>query len=279
MPEAVTRSKASPPTQKAPVPEARRETGAGPYLAVRYWKRMRIQKVYPVLVSFSGQGDHAPVAVRVVVAGAQVVPAEQVMDPSNPGEKATFYVTPLANGSLRGERVEVLQDGKKIQELRLPSTVTSQKGTLVWLFLAFFIPWLMLHYLEYSPIGYQTPLRDDGTEACDRKPWEKYKNMIYKKNSEELDPTRPSRKITDFIKDNTPDLKEYLGLDKDSGIQTFYDGVREFPEKTYLHLFERYHDLKLPLPLILFLVLLFMAFISFLLRTEARKSVYGRPLP
>src|SRR5881396_2891305 len=105
MPDAVTRGK-SPATQRAPARDSAR-----------------------------GAGATAPVTVRLVMAGAQVVPAEQTLDPGDPGDKATFYVTPLAHGGLRGERIEVVQNGRKVQELRIPCKVTSQKGTLVWLFL------------------------------------------------------------------------------------------------------------------------------------------------
>jgi hypothetical protein len=35
----------------------------------------------------------------------------------------------------------------------------------------------------------------------------------------------------------------------------------------------------LPLPFILFLVLMLLTFISFLARTESRRTVYGKPLP
>jgi hypothetical protein len=239
---------------------------------------MRISKVYPVVVRMSGEGEGDPITVRMVQAGAQVVPAEHTMDPGNPGEMVTFYVTPIAHGTLRGGQLEVIQGGRKIQEIRTPCRVTSQKGTLIWLFLALFIPWLLLHYLEYSPIGWQKPIKDDGTELYVRKPIEKYK---YAKPGSpgELLPNRPSRVITDFVEDNTFDLKE-LGLDpKTSDIAKFYEDAREFPERAYLHLLENYHALKMPLPLIVFLLFLFIALISFLARTQATRRVYGRPLP
>jgi hypothetical protein len=245
---------------------------------VRYWKRMRIHTVYPVVVRTSGgEGNGELLTVRLVMAGAQVVPAEQTIDPASPADTVTFYVTPLAHGGLRGERLEVLQGGRKVQEIRTPSRVTSQKGTLVWLFLALFIPWLLLHFFEYSPIGYQNPIKDDGTEVYVRRPWERYKS--YKPGSDELLPDRPSRVMTEFIEDNTFDLKEWTGLDKKNDIVVFYEDARKFPEKAYLHLFEQYHVLKLPLPFILFVVFMFIALISFLARTQARRKVYGKPLP
>src|SRR5262245_1986635 len=142
------RSKAG-ATQRAPA-APRKEYAKAPSLSVRYWKRMRVNKVYPVVVSWRGasrDGDveGGPVTVRLLMAGAQVVPSEHTMDPREPRDTATFYVTPLAKGGLRGEKIEVLQGGRKIQEIRLPSKTTSQSSTLVWLFLAIFLPWLIWH--------------------------------------------------------------------------------------------------------------------------------------
>jgi hypothetical protein len=277
MAEAASRKTNTPATQRAPV---KREVEAAPHLTVRYWKRMRIKKVYPVVVRASGEGDSEPLTLRLVMAGAQVVPAEHAFDPANPGESVTFYVTPIANGNLRGERLEVLKGGRKVQEIRLPSRVTSQAGTWVWIFLALFIPWLMLHYLEYAPIGWQNPVRDDGTLLYVSKPWTEYKSKTYKGNTEELLIDRPSRRITDFIKNNTPDLRELASLEpKTSTIAEYYEDAQMFPEKAYLHLFINYHDWKLPLPFILFVVFMIIAFISFLARTQATRRVYGKPLP
>jgi hypothetical protein len=266
-------------SQRTPV---RHETASAPRLSVRYWKRMRLQKVYPVTVSSSGEADFEPVTVRLVIAGAQVVPAEQPMDASSAGEPVTFYVTPLAKGYLRGERLEVLQGGRKIQEIRTPCRVTSQWGTVVWLFLAFFIPWLLLHYFEYSPIGYQSPIKDDGTEMYERKPWEKYK--YFKFGTEELLPDRPSRKMTEFVKDNTLDTKAILGWNaKDNIVQEYYEMAQQFPEEAYLLTFDYYkvftRDMHVPLPMIICLLLLLRAFISFWAGTQARRRVYGKPLP
>jgi hypothetical protein len=300
------RGKAGKP-QRPPARETRPSPPASPHLSVRYWKRMRINKVYPVVVSCAGRPGGDPISVRLVVAGAQVVPAEQPMDPGQPGEKVTFYVTPLANGGLRGERVEVLQHGQKIQEIRLPSKVTSQKGTLVWLFLMFFVPWLLWHYFMYAPIGYKPETNNDGTEKYVARPWEDYKIVdldklkeAQDKLKEEKNPAKqketkdlinklvqkghPSRVITDRIRDNTPDVG-FLGKD----IANIYEEVRWFPEKAYLHLFdshrgflypkEKDEGFNQPPAFYLFFLFMFIAFVSFIFRTEGRKTVSGRPLP
>jgi hypothetical protein len=160
------------PGRESPPPA--RQSTSGPSLYIRYWKRMRPNKVYAVTVSLAGRGEAAPVTLRLLMAGAQVVPAEQVLNRAKGVDRATFYVTPLARGRLRGEHVEVLQDGNKIQELRIPSKVCTQWPALRWLFLAFFIPWLILHFLVYSPIGYQQDVNKDGSAKYVRLPAEEF---------------------------------------------------------------------------------------------------------
>src|SRR4051812_39329760 len=90
------------------------------------------------------------------MAGAQVVPAEQTLDPANFDDRATFYVTPLAKGWLRGERLEVLQNGRKVQEIRLPCKVTTQRWTWFFLLLTIFVGWwvvpLLVEPLKAQPV-------------------------------------------------------------------------------------------------------------------------------
>jgi hypothetical protein len=247
--------------------------GRAPALAVRYWKKMRMNKVYPFVVSWVGAGRDGgePLSVRLVMAGAQVVPAELIMDPNEPRATATFYVTPLARGGLRGEKVEVLHQGKKIQEIRTPCHVTSQSSTVVWLLLAFLLPWLMMHYFMYSPIGYKPPVNLDGTEKDVEKPWkEKQKSLKDSKKDVSVE-DRAKEVINLRVKHNTPDLKSLVG--------DFYQDVQEFPGEAYAHLLQNYRDLDQPLALYVFVILLFVAFISFLVRMEGRRRVTGRPLP
>ena len=266
MPESAVRSR----------PQPAQRAATGPYLSVRYWKRMRVNKVYPVVVSTTGKGDAEPVVVRVVMAGAQVVPAELPMDPSNPGDKATFYVTPLAKGNLRGERVEVLQGGRKVQEIRIPSKTVSQSSTVVWLALAIIVPWLILHFFDYHPIGYQAKLDSEGREKYERGPqvWSKYKE----EKDKEGELNGPKR-ITNFITDNMPKLEPMLGLAKDSDVVVYYKDAQDFPRKGYQHLIENYHDLDQPLAFYIFCAFLLIALISFIARQEGRKTVRGKPLP
>jgi hypothetical protein len=156
MPDApIPASRASAP-QAAPVArEAPRPTSSQPPLSVRYYRRMRPNRVYPVVVRCDGAGrvrPGEPLVLRLLMAGAQVVPAEQTLDPSQPRAQVTFFVTPLARGWLRGERLEVVQQGKKVQELRLPCKVTTQCLTWIILALAFLVPVYIVPYFTTTPI-------------------------------------------------------------------------------------------------------------------------------
>src|SRR5437899_1477134 len=132
-----------------------RATGA-PQVQVRYYRRMRPNRVYPVVVGWRGGARAAaPVTVRLVMAGAQVVPAEQTLEAGGDG-RATFYVTPLVRGWLRGERLEVLQDGRKVQEIRLPCKATTQRLTWLLLFLTIFVAWWVVPILT-DPIRLPKP--------------------------------------------------------------------------------------------------------------------------
>jgi hypothetical protein len=264
------------------IPRANLE--AGPALSVRYWQRMRPHKVYPVVVSTTGGGPSSPATVRLVMAGAQVVPAEQPLDAANPREELTFYVTPLAKGNLRAECIEVVQGGAKIQELPIPCQVCTQKPALVLLLCALLIPWLMLHFLVYAPIGYQTPLAGDGTEEYIRPPAKDYAA------GEEGREPRAAR-ITHFLQDNTP-FKGWLGDSK----QVTSDGAAEkekdqkkdaarrdddpasLPERAYVELVRTYRGLGQPLAFYVFFLLVICSLVSFIGRQERLRTVRGRPL-
>ena len=64
--------------------------------------------------------------------GAQIVPSEVALDPAKPDKAATFYLTPLALGWLPGVRVEVVHQGRKVQEIPLPCKTVRQRGTLLF---------------------------------------------------------------------------------------------------------------------------------------------------
>ncbi|MCI0462967.1 MAG: hypothetical protein L0Z62_38970 [Gemmataceae bacterium] len=126
--------------------DSSRPATAAPQVRVLYYRRMRPNRVYPVVVSWKGaeRSTGGPVTLRLLMAGAQVVPLEQTLDPHEPDAKVTFHVTPLARGHLRGERLEVLQDGRKIQEIRLPCKATTQRATWILLLLTVLVAWFVV---------------------------------------------------------------------------------------------------------------------------------------
>jgi hypothetical protein len=131
-------------------------------LQIRYYRRMHLQRVYPLTVSWYERderrpaGAAPPVLVRLLVAGAQVVPSELPLDPARRDAHATFYVTPLARGWLRGEHLEVLVGGRKVQELPFSTHVTSQKMTWFLLIMTMLVPWFLLTYCT-GPLTLQDP--------------------------------------------------------------------------------------------------------------------------
>ncbi len=222
-------------------------------------------------------------------------PPEHSIDTVDGGDKATFYVTPLAQGVVRAPHLEVVQDGRKIQEIQLPCTVTTQRRALVWLLLALVIPWLILHYFVYAPIGYEAPIKGDGHEEYVANPAEQYIRKLprdegeapAKKSDKEPAPAKkaaepsPTARITHFVQNNTPQLDRLL--DKDSSLLAFYKtDVQGFPERAYIQLLRAHHEMYArghPPAFYVFVLFVFMALISFGWRQERRKKIAGRPLP
>jgi hypothetical protein len=125
-------------------------------LRVRYYYRMKPQRVYPLVVEVS-RGTAAagpvlePVVVRPVIPGAHVAPAEQPLDVRRPGAPATFYVTPLARGRLPAPRVEVLQHGRRAGEVGLRMKGVTQRATWFLLLLTLVVP-ALLFYATRHPL-------------------------------------------------------------------------------------------------------------------------------
>lgn len=145
-----------PHAQQGTPPAAQSEAGLAP-LCVAYYRRMKPGKVYPVEVAWPQQGttptDSSKVTVRLLAAGAQVVPSEHTLDSSGRPGKVTFFVTPLAQGWLRAQRVEVVHQGRKIQEIPLSSKVVTQKATWLLLLLTVLLPWFILTQLKSMPMN------------------------------------------------------------------------------------------------------------------------------
>src|SRR5271163_2498335 len=109
-------AKGKPPAPRKE-PQTRRETATSTVpaeLRVVYPSRMKPQRVYTLIVTTSKAAKETtePVVLRPIIPGALVTPAEQKLDASRAGDKATFAVTPLARGRLPAPRIEVVQGGK-----------------------------------------------------------------------------------------------------------------------------------------------------------------------
>src|SRR5262249_19510874 len=156
------------PKKPAPAPQTvRRDAGPTPGpkadVKVRFYSRMNLQRVYPLIVEVPrASGKTAPVSsvdpvvVRPVIPGALVSPAEQRLDVSKPGSQVTFQVTPLARGRLPGARVELQQPGQPVHALPLAMKAVTQRLTWILLALTFLLP-LGLLWAHYNPIKGNVP--------------------------------------------------------------------------------------------------------------------------
>ena len=133
-----------------------------PALRVRYYRQLKPQRVHTAEVHWhkAGEAARGEITVRLLAAGAQVVPAEQTMDCAKPDAKAVFYVTPLARGWLRGEKLEVLANNRKVQEIPMASKVVGQKLTWFLLLCTLFAPWFISEFIKHSPMTETTRLAD-----------------------------------------------------------------------------------------------------------------------
>jgi hypothetical protein len=136
-------------------------------LKVRFYDRMRVQRVYPLVVEVpsgaTARPAHGqtldPVVVRPVIPGALVVPAEQKLDVTRPGERASFHVTPLARGRFPSPYVEILHHGKLVQGIPLRMKGVTQRLTLFLLILALLLPWPVFYYTRTNKLKGFVPVK------------------------------------------------------------------------------------------------------------------------
>jgi hypothetical protein len=235
--------------EKSPGPHVRDE-GKLPPLRVRYNRQMKPHRVYAVEVSWQKTGTPPrarEVSVRLLAPGAQVVPAEQALDDG----KAVFYVTPLARGWLPGPKLEVLVQGRVVQEISMPMKVVSQRAAWLLLLLTFLVPWFISEFVKHSPMAETT------TQANGR--------VVYRKIN---------REVWDQIADNVPSLPAVL---KDTPVETGLWEGRIF-------LANRYQDLVEvcqvePVAFYAGTAFLTLALISAFLHKQKRRTITGPPVP
>jgi hypothetical protein len=272
-------------------------------VVVRYYKKMKMQRVYPVVVTWGKRERRSgsPVTLRLLMAGAQVVPAEQSLSTNDPDAEATFYVTPLAKGGLRNEKLEILVGDRKVQEVPLPARVVSQSFTKKLLWLAILLPAFLLLFCKYLPASItdeelhtelenrkrfklqieQAKARLDAAEDGKKEAIEKERALAEKhlhdtdKKIRELEHSPgkvlsfrianempPMPKIVD---DNVPIVKEYL--------IKFRDGVGDVYQELC-----NFEQARQPMALYVFGVLVFLALVSWWFNKSKRKKRWSKPI-
>jgi hypothetical protein len=229
---------------------------------------MRPNRVYPVVVSWQSSGRAAePVVVRLVMAGAQVVPAEQPLAGNDPDGKTTFYVTPLAKGQLRAERLEVLQDGKKVQEIKLPCKVTTQCLTWCLVLLTVLVCWWIVPLFDTTPA--QPPLTEFAPPENPAFPEAEQPRKLATRDAVGVRLSRDLR-----LPEALPLLKQHL--------PQVAKGFEEAPYTLgdfYLYLWATAKQHRIPLAEIITGVMLLLTLLSWWFHLERRKRRVGKPLP
>jgi hypothetical protein len=233
-----------------------------PPLVVRYPRRMRPQKPYVVQVSWQSReksklGSSEPYSVRLIMAGAQVLPSERQMDPAKPTNRAVFYVTPLARrGWLKGERLEVLREGAKVQEIALPAKVATQRKTWLLLLLAVLIPWFLITHVQLSEDEYL-----DQYKGASKKPW---------------------RTVLQGLETNTPIMTEEVT----QGVNEFCESINLPEAYLWVHrvvtrdeVFTNDGIYAAHLPFWIGVAFLGLALLSWFTHREKFKYATGKPLP
>jgi hypothetical protein len=121
---------------------------------------MRMQHVYQLVVESrsaaatreSAEVPASQLTVRPLIPGAQVTPAELPLDPRTPAAKATFYVTPVARGRLGEARVQLVSQGRSVQEVPLKMRSVTQRLTWVLAALTVLVPILLVNLTKFNPL-------------------------------------------------------------------------------------------------------------------------------
>lgn len=113
---------------------------------VRFYKRMKVQRVYRMVVELrTADKGAAPsisagdsVIARPVIPGAYVQPMEQDLGPKTTNHTITFSVAPLARGRLKNARLQIVHQGRVLEEIWTPMRGTSQRPTWIFALLSLF---------------------------------------------------------------------------------------------------------------------------------------------
>jgi hypothetical protein len=228
-----------------------------PPVRVAYYRQVKPQRVHTVEVSWQKaptKGARGEVSVKLIAAGAQVLPSEQNLDVSQPSAKAVFYVTPLVKGWLRNTHIEVLSSGRKVQEIPLATKVVSQRFTWFLLACSFFVPWFITEYIRNSPLAEPTRLPDS--------------RVIYPKISKEVEK---------YIKDNVPSTDFLKVTPVEAPVKSALLDARSQFATGYQKLVEVCGSE--PIAFYVGAILLTLTLISYFMHMQKRGRKTGKPIP
>lgn len=218
-----------------------------PPLRVRYYKRMKKHGVYPVEVMWKEAERGVPgkeITLRLLVGGAQVVPVERTLNPADPEDTATFHITPLANGKLGNPHLEVLAQGRKVQEVPLPCRVVNPGRAVMLFVLALVIPWFLLQYCKNTPFA---NAREGVGKAFEK-----------------------------MIADNMPSVPAEVN-DMMPGVESFLLDMRHYMGENYEYLCRICREQ--PIAFYVFCGFFTLALLSALLNRTGRRRLMGKPIP
>jgi len=228
-----------------------------PSLRVVYYRQVKPKRVHTVEVSWQkapAKGARGEVSVKLIAAGAQVLPSELPLDVSKPSVKAVFYVTPLVKGWLRNTHIEVLSSGRKVEEIPLSTKVVSQRFTWFLLACTFFVPWFITEYIKNSPMAERIHLPNQ--------------RVGYHKISKEVE---------DYIKDNVPSTDFLQGTPVEAPVKSALIQARSSFASGYQKLVEVCGSE--PIAFYVGAILLTLTLISYFLHMQKRGRKTGKPIP
>jgi hypothetical protein len=131
---------------------------------VRFRRRMRVQHVYSMIVELRPAEKGAPgvasgdsVIARPCIPGAHVQPVEQELGPKASNSTLTFSVTPLAAGRLKGSRLQIVHQGRILEEIRTPMRGIRPGRFILWGCLTFVALLFLLDVLWPLPNLHSNP--------------------------------------------------------------------------------------------------------------------------
>ena len=232
------------------------------------------QKVYSVQVSWRSCAKSrnclpalaGPYTVRLIMAGGSGGSQRTAIGRRcKPTTKAIFYVTPLVRrGWLKGERLEILYDGEKLQEVALPAKVTTQCKTWIFLLLAFLVPWFLVNYVQLTEMPqYLAATKGSGG------PW----GHLQKDLNESI-PYLNTPEVQGPLKQGV----EAIGLEQDS-IGKAYSWVFRLFTRDEMFLEGTTSTVKLDLAFWSAVAFLVLAFLSLIVHRQKWKRKVSKPIP